>query len=200
MDSGLIEIGSRSVGKASPREVSDMGVAHIPEDRGRDGLINYMSVAENYILDTYHRAPYSRRGVLDLKAINDGAAQGVKDFDIRTPSIHTMAASLSGGNQQKVVVAREFSVPVQLVIAAQPTRGLDVGSIEYIHRRIVEQRDAGAAIMIVSTELDEVLAVGDRIAVMFDGRIVGILEGDDATYENLGLLMGGAAFGEGAAA
>jgi simple sugar transport system ATP-binding protein len=99
-----------------------------------------------------------------------------------------------------VVVAREFSVPVQLVIAAQPTRGLDVGSIEYIHRRLVEQRDGGAAILIVSTELEEVLAVGDRIAVMFDGRIVGILEGDDATYENLGLLMGGATFGEGHAA
>jgi simple sugar transport system ATP-binding protein len=175
-------------------------VAHIPEDRGRDGLINYMTVAENYILDTYHREPYSKRGIFDLRAVNDRATQGVKDFDIRTPSIHTMAAALSGGNQQKVVVAREFSVPVHLVIAAQPTRGLDVGSIEYIHRRIVEQRDAGAAIVIVSTELDEVLAVGDRIAVMFDGRIVGILEGDDATYENLGLLMGGATFGGGVAA
>ena len=156
-----------------------------------------MSVAENYILDSYHQAPYSKNGIFDLKAVRERAAQGVKDFDIRTPSIDTMAGSLSGGNQQKVVVAREFSVPVQLVIAAQPTRGLDVGSIEYIHRRIVEQRDAGAAIVIVSTELDEVLAVGDRIAVMFDGRIVGILEGDDATYENLGLLMGGATFGEG---
>jgi ABC-type uncharacterized transport system ATPase subunit len=200
LDSGRIAIGTHDVGKSSPREVSDLGVAHIPEDRGRDGLIAYMSVAENYILDTYHRPPYSRRGLLDLKAINERAAQGVKDFDIRTPSIHTMAASLSGGNQQKVVVAREFSVPVQLVIAAQPTRGLDVGSIEYIHRRIVEQRDAGAAILIVSTELDEVLAVGDRIAVMFDGRIVGILEGETATYENLGMLMGGATFGEGAAA
>jgi ABC-type uncharacterized transport system ATPase subunit len=200
LDSGRIAIGTHDVGKSSPREVSDLGVAHIPEDRGRDGLIAYMSVAENYILDTYHRPPYSRRGVLDIKAINSRAAQGVEDFDIRTPSIHTLAAALSGGNQQKVVVAREFSVPVQLVIAAQPTRGLDVGSIEYIHRRIVEQRDAGAAILIVSTELDEVLAVGDRIAVMFDGRIVGILEGDDATYENLGLLMGGATFGQGAAA
>ena len=200
LDSGRIAIGTHDVGKASPREVSDLGVAHIPEDRGRDGLIAYMSVAENYILDTYHHAPYSKRGILDLKAINAAAAQGVKDFDIRTPSIQTMATALSGGNQQKVVVAREFSVPVQLVIAAQPTRGLDVGSIEYIHRRIVEQRDAGAAIVIISTELDEVLAVGDRIAVMFDGRIVGILEGDDATYENLGLLMGGATFGEGAAA
>jgi ABC-type uncharacterized transport system ATPase subunit len=200
LDSGRIAIGTHDVGQSSPREVSDLGVAHIPEDRGRDGLIAYMTVAENYILDTYHRAPYSRRGVLDIKAINQRAAQGVEDFDIRTPSIHTLATALSGGNQQKVVVAREFSVPVQLVIAAQPTRGLDVGSIEYIHRRIVEQRDAGAAIVIVSTELDEVLAVGDRIAVMFDGRIVGILEGADATYENLGLLMGGAVFGEGTAA
>jgi simple sugar transport system ATP-binding protein len=199
-DSGEITIGGKHVEKASPREVSDLGVAHIPEDRGRDGLVNYMSVAENYILDTYHRAPYSRRGIMDLEAVKRGAEKGVKDFDIRTPSIGTMAASLSGGNQQKVVVAREFSVDVQLVIAAQPTRGLDVGSIEYIHRRLVEQRDAGAAIVIVSTELDEVLAVGDRIAVMYDGRIVGILEGDDATYENLGLLMGGASFGEGEAA
>jgi simple sugar transport system ATP-binding protein len=200
IDSGEITIGGRHVEKSSPREVSDLGVAHIPEDRGRDGLINYMSVAENYILDTYHREPYSRRGLLDLKAINDGAAQGVKDFDIRTPSIHTFAANLSGGNQQKVVVAREFSVPVQLVIAAQPTRGLDVGSIEYIHRRLVEQRDAGAAILIISTELDEVLAVGDRIAVMFEGRIVGVLSGPDATFENLGMLMGGASFGGGVAA
>ena len=199
-DSGAISIGGQRTEKWSPRQVSDLGVAHIPEDRGRDGLINPMSIAENYILDSYHKAPYSKNGVFDLKAVRERAAQGVKDFDIRTPSIHTMAGSLSGGNQQKVVVAREFSVPVQLVIAAQPTRGLDVGSIEYIHRRLVEQRDAGAAILIVSTELDEVLAVGDRIAVMFDGRIVGILSGDDATYENLGMLMGGATFGTGEAA
>ena len=200
IDSGEMTIAGQHIEKTSPRQVSDLGVAHIPEDRGRDGLINYMTVAENYILDTYHREPYSKRGVFDRKAISERAAQGVKDFDIRTPSIDTWPASLSGGNQQKVVVAREFSVPVKLVVAAQPTRGLDVGSIEYIHRRLVEQRDAGAAILIVSTELDEVLAVGDRIAVMFDGRIVGILAGDDATYENLGLLMGGATFGGGVAA
>jgi len=199
-DSGQITIAGKRTEKASPRAVSDLGVAHIPEDRGRDGLINPMTVAENYILDSYHKAPYSKNGIFDLKAVREGAARGVKDFDIRTPSIDTMAGSLSGGNQQKVVVAREFSVPVKLVIAAQPTRGLDVGSIEYIHRRLVEQRDAGAAILIVSTELDEVLAVGDRIAVMYDGRIVGILAGDDATYENLGLLMGGASFGGGVAA
>jgi ABC-type uncharacterized transport system ATPase subunit len=199
-DSGTITIAGEHTEKASPRHVSDIGVAHIPEDRGRDGLINPMTIAENYILDTYHEEPYSKNGIFNLKAVRERAAQGVKDFDIRTPSIDTMAGSLSGGNQQKVVVAREFSVPVKLVIAAQPTRGLDVGSIEYIHRRLVEQRDAGAAILIISTELDEVLAVGDRIAVMFDGRIVGILEGEDATYENLGLLMGGASFGGGVAA
>jgi ABC-type uncharacterized transport system ATPase subunit len=200
LDSGTITIGGHHTEKARPREVSDLGVAHIPEDRGRDGLIAPMTIAENYVLDSYYRAPYSKRGVFDLDAVNERAKAGVKDFDIRTPSIETRAGSLSGGNQQKVVVAREFSVPVQLVIAAQPTRGLDVGSIEYIHRRLVEQRDAGAAIVIVSTELDEVLAVGDRIAVMFDGKIVGIVSGDDATYENLGLLMGGATFGEGTAA
>jgi simple sugar transport system ATP-binding protein len=200
IDSGTMTIGNESIVKATPRHIADLGVAHIPEDRGRDGLINFMTIAENYILDTYHREPYSKNGIFDLKAVNERAAQGVKDYDIRTPSITTFAGSLSGGNQQKVVVAREFSRPVQLVVAAQPTRGLDVGSIEYIHRRIVEQRDAGAAILIISTELDEVLAVGDRIAVMYDGKIVGILEGEDATYENLGLLMGGAHFGEGVAA
>jgi simple sugar transport system ATP-binding protein len=191
VDSGEITIGGESVTHASPRQVSDRGVAHIPEDRNRDGLISYMTVAENYILDTYHREPYSRRMVLNAAAISERATNGVRDFDIRTPSIDTIAGSLSGGNQQKVIVAREFSVPVRLVIAAQPTRGLDVGSIEYIHKRIVEQRDAGAAILIVSTELDEVIAVGDRVAVMFAGQIVGVVEGDEATFEKVGILMGG---------
>ena len=200
VDDGTMTIDGNSIIGAKPRQVADLGVAHIPEDRGRDGLINPMSVAENYILDSYHRPPYSRRGIFDLKSVSERAAQGVKDFDIRTPSISTMAGSLSGGNQQKVVVAREFSRSVRLVIAAQPTRGLDVGSIEYIHRRIVEQRDAGAAILIVSTELDEVLAVGDRVAVMYDGRIAGIVEGPEMTYENVGMLMGGATFGQGEAA
>jgi general nucleoside transport system ATP-binding protein len=191
VDSGELTIGGEDVVGASPRHISDLGVAHIPEDRNRDGLIAYMTVAENYILDTYHREPYSRRGVLNATAVAERAANGVRDFDIRTPSIETMAGSLSGGNQQKVVVAREFSVPVKLVIAAQPTRGLDVGSIEYIHRRIVEQRDQGAAIVIISTELEEVLAVGDRVAVMFAGEIVGIVEGEDSTFEHVGQLMGG---------
>ncbi|MEJ7747930.1 MAG: ABC transporter ATP-binding protein [Candidatus Limnocylindrales bacterium] len=193
IDSGQMTIGGVDVVHASPRQVADLGVAHIPEDRMRDGLISAMTVAENYILDSYHREPYSRGGQLQATAIAERAAEGARAFDIRTPSIDTMAGSLSGGNQQKVVVAREFSRPVRLVIAAQPTRGLDVGSIEYIHRRIVEQRDAGAAILIVSTELDEVIAVGDRVAVMFAGRIVGIVEGAAATRETVGMLMGGAA-------
>jgi ABC-type uncharacterized transport system ATPase subunit len=191
-DAGQIVIDGHDTTSSSPRRVSDLGVAHVPEDRMRDGLIGAMTISENFILDTYHREPYSRRGWLNAGAIADGAAIAVRDYDVRTPSIEAFAGSLSGGNQQKVVVAREFSRPVKLVVAAQPTRGLDVGSIEYIHRRLIEQRDAGAAVLIVSTELDEVLAVGDRIAVMLGGRIVGVLEGPDATYEALGMLMSGA--------
>ena len=191
VDSGEVSIAGQVTTKASPRHISDLGVAHVPEDRMRDGLIGAMTVSENFILDTYHREPYSKRGSLNAKAIAERADTAVRDYDVRTPSIDTFAGSLSGGNQQKVVVAREFSRPVKLVIAAQPTRGLDVGSIEYIHKRMVEQRDAGAAVVIVSTELDEVLAVGDRVAVMQGGQIVGIVEGEDATYEKVGMLMGG---------
>jgi simple sugar transport system ATP-binding protein len=192
IDSGVMTISGENVNSASPRHVADLGVAHIPEDRMRDGLVAGMTVKENYILNSYHREPYSSHGRLDAEEIARHAAQGVQDFDIRTPSIETMASSLSGGNQQKVVVAREFSRPLKLVVASQPTRGLDVGSIEYIHGQIVAQRDdADAAVLIVSTELDEVLAVGDRVAVMFGGRIVGILEGAEATREAVGMLMGG---------
>jgi ABC-type uncharacterized transport system ATPase subunit len=191
VDSGEINLDAHSIKAVSPRHISNEGVAHIPEDRNRDGLIAYMTVAENFILDSYHRPPYSKGIRLDHKAINAAAEQAVKDYDVRTPGIDTYAGSLSGGNQQKVVVAREFSRPLKLVIAAQPTRGLDVGSIEYIHKRIVEQRDQGAAILIVSTELEEVLAVGDRVAVMQGGQLVGIVEGETATYENVGMLMGG---------
>jgi len=191
VDSGHMAVGGQAIDGASPRKVSDMGVAHIPEDRTRDGLIKAMTVAENYVLDSYHREPYSHGVRLNRKAIAEHASTGVQEFDIRTPSIETHVGNLSGGNQQKVIVAREFSRPVKLVVASQPTRGLDVGSIEYIHRRIIEQRDAGAAILIVSTELDEVLALGDRVAVMFAGRIVGILPSAQATKEAVGMLMGG---------
>jgi simple sugar transport system ATP-binding protein len=191
VDSGTVTLEKKPLHAGSPREIAMAGVAHIPEDRNRDGMVKGMTVAENYILNTYHLPQYSKSGLLNRKAIAAAAEQAVKDFDVRTPSINTDIASLSGGNQQKVIVAREFSRTVRLVIAAQPTRGLDVGSIEYIHRRIVEQRDAGAAVLIVSTELDEVLALGDRVAVMYEGRIVGILDAKEATRERVGLLMGG---------
>jgi simple sugar transport system ATP-binding protein len=191
IDSGNVTLESKPFAAGSPREIASAGVAHIPEDRNRDGMVKGMTIAENYILNTYHLPQYSKRGLLDRKAISAATEKAVKDFDVRTPSIDTDIASLSGGNQQKVIVAREFSRNVRLVIAAQPTRGLDVGSIEYIHRRIVEQRDSGAAVLIVSTELDEVLALGDRVAVMYEGRIVGILDAKDATRERVGLLMGG---------
>lgn len=190
-DSGTIKLGGQDLTNTSPRVIASAGVAHIPEDRNRDGMVKGMTVAENYILNTYHLEPYSSKGVLNRKAIAQAAEQAVRDFDVRTPSIDTDIATLSGGNQQKVIVAREFSRNVKLVIAAQPTRGLDVGSIEYIHKRIVEQRDAGAAVLIVSTELDEVLALGDRVAVMYEGKVVGILDAKDATRERVGLLMGG---------
>jgi ABC-type uncharacterized transport system ATPase subunit len=191
VDGGSITLEGTTLTNRSPREIASAGVAHIPEDRNRDGMVKGMTVAENLILNSYHLEPFSKNGVLNRKEIAAAAEKAVRDFDVRTPSIDTDIASLSGGNQQKVIVAREFSRGVKLVIAAQPTRGLDVGSIEYIHRRIVEQRDAGAAVLIVSTELDEVLALGDRVAVMYEGRIVGILDAKDATRERVGLLMGG---------
>lgn len=193
VDSGEMKLCGKSIVGANPRQIADIGVAHIPEDRSRDGMVKGMSVSENLMLNSYHRTPFSSRGTLNHKAIEAAAERIVKDFDVRTPSIHTDIASLSGGNQQKVIVGREFSRQVVLVVAAQPTRGLDVGSIEYIHKRIIEQRDAGAAVLIVSTELDEVLALGDRIAVMFEGKIVGVLDSKAATRERVGLLMGGAA-------
>ena len=154
-------------------------------------MIKGMTIAENLMMNAYHRAPFSKNGRLDLQAMSANASRAIQDFDVRTPSAQVFIGTLSGGNQQKVIVAREFSRDVKLVIAAQPTRGLDVGSIEYIHKKIVERRDAGAAVLIVSTELDEVMALGDRIAVMYQGRLMGILEGAEATRERIGLLMGG---------
>ena len=190
LDAGTITIEGKDL-PPDPRGIADLGVAHIPEDRLRDGLVKGFTVAENYVLDAYHREPYSSGIRFHRDAVAAAATTAVRDFDIRTPSISTDVGSLSGGNQQKVIVAREFGREVSLVVASQPTRGLDVGSIEYIHGRIVEQRDAGVAILIVSTELDEVLALGDRIAVMYDGEIVGVLPAGEATRERVGLLMGG---------
>jgi ABC-type uncharacterized transport system ATPase subunit len=187
---GTISIAGQAV-RLEPRSVLESGVAHVPEDRLKDGCVPAFSIAENLVLNTYYRKPFSDGLQLNREAIEAAAEGLVKDFDVRTPSVFNRVGNLSGGNQQKVIVAREFSRPIHLLVAAQPTRGLDVGSIEYIHRRIVEKRDEGAAVLIVSTELDEVFSLADRIAVMYQGRIVDILDPETATPQQLGLLMGG---------
>jgi simple sugar transport system ATP-binding protein len=188
---GSIRIAGAEV-KPSPRRIFEAGVAHVPEDRLRSGLVPAFTIAENMVLNTYYLKPFADGVRLHRDAIMATATDLVGQFDVRTPSVFNAASNLSGGNQQKVIVAREFSRPIKLLLAAQPTRGLDVGSIEYIHGRIVEKRDEGAAVLIVSTELDEVLALGDRIAVMYHGKIVAILDRAEASPERLGLYMGGA--------
>jgi ABC-type uncharacterized transport system ATPase subunit len=180
------------VTNASPRRVLEQGVAHVPEDRQQDGLVLSFPVADNLILNTYYLPPFAHLGTLNQEAILAAAEQRAREFDVRTPSTLTPVSSLSGGNQQKVIVAREFSRPIRLLIASQPTRGLDVGSIEYIHQRLVEKRDEGTAVLLVSPELDEVMGLSDRIAVIYEGSIVDILPADQATREEVGLLMAGA--------
>jgi simple sugar transport system ATP-binding protein len=188
---GKIEIGGHDTTRASPREVIELGVAHVPEDRQRDGLVLSYPIRDNMVLSTYYLAPFARGVALQDEAIDEAAVQRVQQFDVRTPSIETPAGSLSGGNQQKVIVAREFSRPTKLLVASQPTRGLDVGSIEYIHARIIEKRNNGLAVLLVSSELDEILALADRIAVMYRGKIVATVDAAAATKEYLGLLMAG---------
>ena len=176
---------------ATPRAVAEAGVSHVPEDRHRHGLVLSYSIADNLVLSSYYRQPFAHGILVDDDAIDANAEKLVKEYDVRTPSAQVAAATLSGGNQQKVVIAREFSRPVKLLIAAQPTRGLDVGSIEFIHRGIIRQRDAGSAVLLVSAELDEILALSDRIAVMFHGKIIATVPASEATREGLGLLMAG---------
>jgi simple sugar transport system ATP-binding protein len=189
--SGTIGFSGMDITKASPHDVLGAGVGHVPEDRQRDGLVVDFSIADNLVLDTYDQAPFARWIVRQEDAVLSAAEERRKAFDIRTPSVLAAASTLSGGNQQKVIVAREFSRDTRLIIASQPTRGLDVGSIEYIHARLVDKRDEGAAVLIVSSELDEVLALADRIAVMYRGRIVDIVPAEQATREGIGLLMAG---------
>ncbi len=168
------------------------GIAYVPEDRTEDGLVGPFSVAENLILDMYDRAPYSSGINLNLPAIRANAAARIEEFDIRTGSAATAAGTLSGGNQQKVILAREVGREHKVLIASQPTRGLDVGSIEFVHRRIIQQRDHGVAVVIVSSELDEIYALADRIAVMYEGKITGFRDPDVPAAE-LGRLMAGGA-------
>jgi len=191
IESGSITIAGQDATNASPRAITEIGVAHVPEDRQRDGLVLSFPIKDNMILNTYYNT-FAHRAIIDEKKVAQVATEWAKAFDVRTPSIEAEASTLSGGNQQKVIVAREFSRPTKLLIAAQPTRGLDVGSIEYIHGRIIEKRDEGNAVLVVSTELDEIRALSDRIAVMYEGKIVGIVPASRVTKEQLGLLMAGA--------
>ncbi len=188
---GNVHIAGHDSTHANPRKITELGVAHVPEDRQQDGLILPFPVADNLILNTYYLKPFSKGVVMQSKEIVSNADELISEYDIRTPGALTPSGSLSGGNQQKVIVAREFSRPIKLLIAAQPTRGLDVGSIEYIHRRIIEKRDEGTAILLMSTELDEIMGLSDRIAVMFRGKIIDILPIKEATKEKVGLLMAG---------
>jgi ABC-type uncharacterized transport system ATPase subunit len=183
--------GTELVGK-SVRGILDEGVGFVPEDRSTDGLVGAFSVAENLILDRTNAPPFVRRGVLQLGLRDEFARASVDEFDIRTQGIDEPVGRLSGGNQQKVVVARELSRDLRLLVAAQPTRGVDVGSIEFIHKRIIATRDAGVPVVVVSTELDEAVALGDRILVMYRGRVVGIVPAD-TPRDVLGLMMAGIA-------
>ena len=191
LEDGRVFIKGVEISGASPRQVTEMGVGHVPENRQRDGMVAGFSVMHNLVLCTYYREAFSSSIVADERAIADNARELVQQYDVRPPIINNIAAGLSGGNQQKVIVAREFSRDVDLLIAAQPTRGLDVGSIEFIHRQIIRMRDAGAGILLVSSELDEVLSLADRVAVMFEGEIIDIFSIDEADRDTVGLRMAG---------
>ena len=175
-----------------PRSLIESGLAHIPEDRQRHGLVMGYPIADNLVLCTFYRKPFAILGMIQNTAVTENAQILIKQFDVRTPSAFVPVSKLSGGNQQKVIVARELSRDIKLLIANQPTRGLDVGSIEYIHHEIIEMRDAGIGVLLVSAELDEILALADRIAVMYRGEIIAVLPVEEATREKLGLLMAGA--------
>ncbi len=191
VESGHIYLGGDEITNLRPRKITEAGVGHVPEDRHKYGLILEMTVAENIALQTYYQEPMSQMGVLNYGEINDHARDLIKEFDVRTVSEVVPAKALSGGNQQKAIIAREISRDPELLIVANPTRGLDVGAIEFIHKRIIEQRDNFKAVLLVSFELEEILNVSDRIAVLHDGEIVGIVNANETSEQELGLLMAG---------
>ena len=186
---GHVFVGSEDVTESSPREIHQLGIAHVPEDRQESGLVLEFTVAENMVLDSYYDRPFSRGILMDWGAAIESSERLVDEYDVKTSRVDVAVSTLSGGNQQKVIVAREFDRDVKLVVASQPTRGVDVGSIEYIHARIIEERDQGAAVLIVSSELDEVMALSDRILVMFEGQIAGEFDGATASTTEVGLAM-----------
>lgn len=192
---GRVVIAGQDVTEQSPRQIHESGIAHVPEDRHESGLVLDFTVVENIVLDSYYDAPYSRGFRMDWDRATAAAQRLVDEYDVKTTRVDVPVSTLSGGNQQKVIVAREFDRDVKLVIGAQPTRGVDVGSIEYIHARIVEERDEGAAVLVISSELDEVMALADRILVIYRGRIVAEFDPKSVSSTDIGLAMLGS--GEG---
>ncbi len=194
-DQGHVYLDGQEITNLSPRAIKEHGMGHIPEDRHRRGLILNYSVAKNLILGLHHCPPFVKKKlglvVMNFPRINQTADKLTEEFDIRPPDRENLAGNLSGGNQQKVVVAREFNHNPRFLLAAQPTRGVDVGSIEFIHRRLVQARDEGKAVLLISADLEEILSISDRIAVMYEGKVVGILSPQEATEERLGLMMTG---------
>jgi ABC-type uncharacterized transport system ATPase subunit len=189
--SGQVYLEGQDVTGLLPGELTDRGLAYIPEERMKDGMIQGFSIAENIILRDHNHLPFARNGLLRHKVISEYSDQLIKNYRVKTPSRDTLAKNLSGGNIQKVVLARELSREPRVVIAAQPTRGLDIGATEYVHAQLLDQRQLGAAILLISEDLDEILALSDRIAVIYEGKIMGIFEQEKATPEHLGLLMAG---------
>jgi ABC-type uncharacterized transport system ATPase subunit len=191
VESGRVVLQGQDVTHCPPRQIGERGLAHIPSDRYRMGLLPDLTVAENMVLQRVGERPFTRWGRLDWDAIHSEAAQLVETFDVRTPSVRAAAGKLSGGNAQKMILARELARLPRVLLAAQPTRGLDVSAIEFVHQALIEQRDSGLAILLFSTELDEIMALSDRIAVMCGGRIVDVMAADEADVYQIGLLMAG---------
>ena len=191
IESGSVELKGQSIVGLHPRQITEMSVGHVPEDRHRDGLVLEMMISENIALQTYYKEPLSKKGILNYTNIIGYAKQLMQEFDVRAASEIVPASALSGGNQQKAIIAREVDRNPDLLIVSQPTRGLDVGAIEYIHKRLIQERDNGKAVLVVSFELDEILKVSDRIAVIHDGKIQGIVTPETTNKQELGVLMAG---------
>jgi simple sugar transport system ATP-binding protein len=189
--SGSITLKNQELSMLSTRKITESGVGHIPQDRHKHGLVLDYTIGENIGLQTYYQKPMSKSGILNYKEMYKKAKELIAEYDVRTPSEYTQARSLSGGNQQKAIIAREVDRSPELLIAAQPTRGLDVGAIEFIHKKLIEERDKGRAVLLVSLELDEVINLSDRIAVIYEGKIVDIVNPKETNEQELGLLMAG---------
>ncbi|MBU8851114.1 ABC transporter ATP-binding protein [Priestia megaterium] len=189
--SGSITLKNQELSTLSTRKITESGVGHIPQDRHKHGLVLDYTIGENIGLQTYYQKPMSKSGILNYKELYKKAKELIAEYDVRTPSEYTQARSLSGGNQQKAIIAREVDRSPELLIAAQPTRGLDVGAIEFIHKKLIEERDKGRAVLLVSLELDEVMNLSDRIAVIYEGKIVDVVDPKETNEQELGLLMAG---------